>query len=282
MRRYQLARIQLPDFKDTCHSENVRARHITLHPVAPSALLSRADLGPSALRRRARQRLEFGGRQLVVEQATCDYPQIFYEKLVWSGLTEYAPPVAQLMQRFFMESKLQLAIEAAMKQRTLGIVSAVCEWLQSEENVPTWSAWLPPHRYWVQCEVVYKTIVRAGELPTCDHAPTRRNPTAHPARHANRAFLLTEVAAGATTLPPRRYAQVASLQLIPSMFSSNGIQMPYHLTLRLRRASLCIALFQATGPAAVSSQWRSYSQMPRRPKTTPGAPSLLRHSTNCV
>jgi hypothetical protein len=107
----------------------------------------------------------------VVEQATCDYPQLFYEKLVWSGLTEYAPPVAQLMQRFFMESKVQLAIEAAMKQRTLGIVSAVCEWLQSEENVPTWSAWLPPQRYWVQCEVGYKTIVQAGKLPTCEPCP---------------------------------------------------------------------------------------------------------------
>ena len=29
-RRYQLARIQLPDFKDTCHFENVRARALCI------------------------------------------------------------------------------------------------------------------------------------------------------------------------------------------------------------------------------------------------------------
>jgi hypothetical protein len=102
---------------------------------------------------------------------TCDYPQLFSEKAVWVGLPEYAPPVAQLMQRFFMETKISLAIKSLIERKKLGVVSAVCEWLADEQNKPTWSAWLPPERYWVQCELGYKTIVAEGKLPTCEPCP---------------------------------------------------------------------------------------------------------------
>jgi hypothetical protein len=107
----------------------------------------------------------------VLEQGTCDYDQFFSEKAVWSGLIEYAPPVAQLMQYLRLEAKITLAIKDSMERNKLGVVSAVCEWLKNNENEPTWSAWLPPQRYWVQCELGYKTIVEEGKLPTCEPCP---------------------------------------------------------------------------------------------------------------
>ena len=46
---------------------------------------------------------------------TCDFPLVFLEKAMWAGLSEYAPPVAQLMQRFFLEESLNLEIEGMLE-----------------------------------------------------------------------------------------------------------------------------------------------------------------------
>ncbi len=82
---------------------------------------------------------------------TCDFPQVFLEKAMWAGLSEYAPPVADLMKRFVLEEKVILEIEELMDKGKLGVVSAVCKWMK--ENQPVWEAWLPPSRYWVECEL---------------------------------------------------------------------------------------------------------------------------------
>ena len=82
---------------------------------------------------------------------TCDFPTVFLEKAMSAKLSEEAPPVAQLMQRFFLEEKTVLEIEAMMLKDKLGIVSAVCKWMK--ENQPVWEAWLPSSRYWVECEL---------------------------------------------------------------------------------------------------------------------------------
>ena len=84
---------------------------------------------------------------------TCDFPPVLLEKAMWAGLSVYAPPVAQLMQRFFLEERVTVAIEAMMESEKLGVVSAVCTWMRAEENRPVWEAWLPPARYWVECEL---------------------------------------------------------------------------------------------------------------------------------
>jgi hypothetical protein len=91
---------------------------------------------------------------------------------MWVDLPEYAPPVAQLMQRFFLEAKIKLAILDTIERKKLGVVSAVCDWLKDPANEPTWSAWLPPQRYWVQCDLGYKTITfDDGRLPACEPCP---------------------------------------------------------------------------------------------------------------
>ncbi len=82
---------------------------------------------------------------------TCDFPTVFLEKAMSAKLSEEAPPVAQLMQRFFLEEKTVLEIEAMMQKDKLGIVSVVCKWMK--ENQPVWKAWLPPSRYWAECEL---------------------------------------------------------------------------------------------------------------------------------
>ena len=84
---------------------------------------------------------------------TCDFPLVFLEKAMSAKLSEEAPPVAQLMQRFFLEEKTVLEIEAMMQKDKLGIVSAVCKWMKADENQPVWQAWLPPPRFWVECEL---------------------------------------------------------------------------------------------------------------------------------
>ncbi len=84
---------------------------------------------------------------------TCDFPLVFLEKAMWAGLSEYAPPVAQLMQRFFLEEEVTLEIEGMMEKEKLGVVSAVCKWMKADENRPVWEAWLPPENYRVECEL---------------------------------------------------------------------------------------------------------------------------------
>ena len=84
---------------------------------------------------------------------TCDYPLEFDEKAVWAGLDNYAPAVAQLIQRFFFADEISLAIRNTIVQQRVGIVAAVCKWLQAAENMPVWESWLPPSRFWVQCEL---------------------------------------------------------------------------------------------------------------------------------
>lgn len=82
---------------------------------------------------------------------TCDFPLVFLEKAMWAGLSDYARPVADLMKRFVLEEKVILEIEELMDKGKLGVVSAVCKWMK--ENQPVWEAWLPPSRYWVECEL---------------------------------------------------------------------------------------------------------------------------------
>ena len=84
---------------------------------------------------------------------TCDFPLVVLEKAMWAGLSEYAPPVADLMKRFFLEEAVILEIVAIMEKEKLGVVSAVCSWMKAEENRPVWEAWLPPARYRVECEL---------------------------------------------------------------------------------------------------------------------------------
>ena len=95
---------------------------------------------------------------------TCDFPLVFMEKAMWAGLNEYAPPVAQLMQRFFLEEKVTLEIQRMMETEKLSVVSAVCKWLKGKENRPVWEAWLPPARYRVECELGEKIL---GGSRTC-------------------------------------------------------------------------------------------------------------------
>ena len=82
---------------------------------------------------------------------TCDFPQVFLEKAMSAKLSEDAPPVAQLVQRFLLEEKSVLEIEAMMQKEKLSIVNVVCKWMK--ENQPVWEAWLPPSRYRVECEL---------------------------------------------------------------------------------------------------------------------------------
>lgn len=98
---------------------------------------------------------------------TCDYPFVFLEKATWAGLAEYAPPVALLMQRFFLEEKTILAIKNSMETERLGVVAAVCNWLRSEKNLKTWQSWLPPSRYWTQCELGEILNLNSSECLKC-------------------------------------------------------------------------------------------------------------------
>ena len=97
---------------------------------------------------------------------TCDFPLVFLEKAMSAKLSEYAPPVAQLMQRFFLDEKVTLAIEGMMEKEKLGVVSAVCKWMKAPENVPIWEAWLPPRRFWVECELG-EIVTEAGACAAC-------------------------------------------------------------------------------------------------------------------
>ena len=97
---------------------------------------------------------------------TCDFPLVFLEKAMSAKLTEYAPPVAQLLQRFFLEEKVTLAIEGMMEKEKLGVVSAVCKWMKAPENIPIWEAWLPPRRFWVECELG-EIVTEAGACAAC-------------------------------------------------------------------------------------------------------------------
>jgi hypothetical protein len=97
---------------------------------------------------------------------TCDFPLIFLENAISAKLSEYAPPVAQLMQRFFLDEKITLAIEGMMEKEKLGVVSAVCKWMKAPENVPIWEAWLPPRRFWVECELG-EIVTEAGACAAC-------------------------------------------------------------------------------------------------------------------
>ena len=98
---------------------------------------------------------------------TCDFPLVVLEKAMWAGLSEYAPPVADLMKRFFLEEAVILEIEAIMEKEKLGVVSAVCSWMKAEENRRVWEAWLPPSRYWVECEL--GEIVVGTSCKPCPH-----------------------------------------------------------------------------------------------------------------
>ncbi len=97
---------------------------------------------------------------------TCDFPLVFLEKAMSAKLSEYAPPVAQLMQRFFLDEKVTLAIEGMMEKEKLGVVSAVCKWMKAPENIPIWEAWLPPRRFWVECELG-EIVTEAGACAAC-------------------------------------------------------------------------------------------------------------------
>ena len=97
---------------------------------------------------------------------TCDFPLVFLEKAMSAGLSEYAPPVAQLMQRFFLEEKVTLEIEGMMEMEKLGVVGAVCNWMKAPENIPIWEAWLPPRRFWVECELG-EMVTEAGACVAC-------------------------------------------------------------------------------------------------------------------
>ena len=97
---------------------------------------------------------------------TCDFPLVFLEKAMSAGLSEFAPPVALLMQRFFLEEKVTLEIEGMMEMEKLGVVSAVCNWMKAPENIPIWEAWLPPRRFWVECELG-EIVSEAGACAAC-------------------------------------------------------------------------------------------------------------------
>ena len=97
---------------------------------------------------------------------TCDFPLVFLEKATSAGLSEYAPPVAQLMQRFFLDEKVTLEIEGRMEMDKLGVVGAVCTWMKAPENIPIWEAWLPPRRFWVECELG-EIVTEAGACAAC-------------------------------------------------------------------------------------------------------------------
>jgi hypothetical protein len=130
--RYNLSRIQLPDYEAACHFESVM----------PLALCARSPLSS-----------RFVAAQEGEGVNTCDYPLEFDEKAVWAGLDNYAPAVAQLIQRFFLIDEISLAIRNTIVEQRVGVVAAVCKWLQAAENIPVWESWLPPSRYWVQCEL---------------------------------------------------------------------------------------------------------------------------------
>ena len=98
---------------------------------------------------------------------TCDYPFVFLQKAVWAGLAEYAPPVAMVMQRFFLEESTALAITKSMETERLGVVAAVCKWLRSPQNIATWEAWLPPQRYWIQCELGQRLDLNTSACIEC-------------------------------------------------------------------------------------------------------------------
>jgi hypothetical protein len=154
--RYKLSRIQLPDYKETCHATNVSDSFF--HPLRGCSVAF-ADKSAGLFSARCRSAASECGpamRILTLQEAgegvnTCDFPQVFLEKAMWAGLSEYAPPVADLMKRFVLEEKMILEIEELMDKRKLGVVSAVCKWMK--ENQPVWEAWLPPSRYWVECEL---------------------------------------------------------------------------------------------------------------------------------
>jgi hypothetical protein len=98
---------------------------------------------------------------------TCDFPLVFLEKAMWAGLSEYAPPVAQLMQRFFLEESVTLEIEGMMEKEKLGVVSAACKWMKTIKNQPVWEAWLPPSQYRVECEL--GEVVVGESCKPCPH-----------------------------------------------------------------------------------------------------------------
>ncbi len=137
--RYELSRIQLPDYKETCH-------YTTGDQVRPPNPLLFSDLFSRAF---------FSGYRMQNPEGvnTCDFPLVFLAKAMRSGLSEYSPPVAQLLQRLFLEEKVSLEIEGMMESEKLGVVSAVCKWMKTEKNRPVWEAWLPPSQYRVECEL---------------------------------------------------------------------------------------------------------------------------------
>jgi ABC-type proline/glycine betaine transport system substrate-binding protein len=85
------------------------------------------------------------------EAALSDFPVDVLEKVAAKSLVELEPAVAELYSKFVVDTNVQESILSAVDADGLSAMQAACAWMQKEENVAVWEAWLPAEK--LTCEV---------------------------------------------------------------------------------------------------------------------------------
>ena len=73
----------------------------------------------------------------------CDYPNDVLFKIVWSGLSRYAPDAYQLIRNIRYSTEEQTALIALVDLDGRTPHDAARTWIDSHESV--WRSWIPPH-----------------------------------------------------------------------------------------------------------------------------------------
>lgn len=73
----------------------------------------------------------------------CDYPNDVLFKIVWSGLSQYAPDAYQLFRNIHYSTEEQTALIAIVDLDGRTPRDAARTWIDSHQSV--WRSWIPPH-----------------------------------------------------------------------------------------------------------------------------------------
>ena len=121
---------------------------------APAEIRARLDAGvpaffflwsPYALNARYRlNRIQLPAyTPALFKQGLADFPTDVLEKVASKQLAALTPMVAELYSLFRLDNSAQESMLAMIEAEGLSVMQAVCAWMQKEENIAVWQAWLP-------------------------------------------------------------------------------------------------------------------------------------------